>query len=296
MLLPISLYERIRLLKVKGKEPYSSFYKILGFYPKNISVYEQAFAHKSSPKGIENGRLGNNERLEFLGDAVLNTVIADILFNHFQNRKEGFLTNTRSKIVSREMMNNIAQQIGLDKLVTYSSRNNSHTLNVYGNALEALIGAVYLDQGYKVCFEFIRKNIVDKYIDLEDIARKEVNFKSNLLEWGQKNKFDISFQLIEEFIDKDGNPVFQTAIYLFEQQIGVGIGFSKKESQQHAAQMAINKLRTDAEFQRYICQLKKEKRVNPADTETSAVETKKETVASEVEILPAEGDSHADSL
>ena len=90
--------------------------------------------------------------------------------------------------------------------------------------------------------------------------------------------------------------MFQTAIYLFEQQIGVGIGFSKKESQQHAAQMAINKLRTDAEFQRYICQLKKEKRVNPADTETPAVETKKETVASEVEILPAEGDSHADSL
>ena len=131
---------------------------------------------------------------------------------------------------------------------------------------------------------------------MEDIARKEVNFKSNLLEWGQKNKFDISFRLIEEFIDKDGNPVFQTAIYLFEQQIGVGIGFSKKESQQHAAQMAINKLRTDAEFQRYICQLKKEKRVNPADTETPAVETKKETVASEVEILPAEGDSHADSL
>ncbi len=253
------LYRKIRLLKHKGREPYSSLYKLLGFYPENVHLYEQAFLHKSSSVEGNDGKWLNNERLEFLGDAILDAIVADIVYKHFQNRKEGFLTNTRSKIVQRENLNHIAVQLGLHKMVVYSAKLNSHHNHLYGNALEALIGAIYLDQGYEICYRFIEKRIIQKHIDLDMIARKEVNFKSALIEWSQKNKLEITFGLIESFIDNDGNPVFQTAITLAEYQIGVGIGYSKKESQQNAAKMAIKKLRTDKEFQQLVADLKKKK-------------------------------------
>ena len=253
------LYKRIRLLKNIGKEPYSSLYKILGFCPENIHLYEQAFLHKSSSVESGDGRWLNNERLEFLGDAVLDAIVADIVYKHFQNKREGFLTNTRSKIVQRETLNRIAVELGLDKMVVYSAKLSSHNNHMYGNALEALIGAIYLDQGYKVCYPFIQDVMIKKYIDIDTIARKEVNFKSSLIEWSQKNKLEISFDLIESFTDNDGNPVFQTGVTLSDTQIGVGIGYSKKESQQSAAKMAIKKLRTDKTFQQFISELKKKK-------------------------------------
>ena len=126
-----------------NKEPYSSLYKILGFYPDNIHLYEQAFLHKSSSVESGDGRWLNNERLEFLGDAVLDAVVADIVYKHFQNKREGFLTNTRSKIVQRETMNRVAVELGLDKMVVYSAKLSSHNNHMYGNALEALIGAIW---------------------------------------------------------------------------------------------------------------------------------------------------------
>lgn len=253
------LYKRIRLLTHVGKEPYSSLYKILGFYPDNIHVYEQAFLHKSSSIESDDGRWLNNERLEFLGDAILDAVVADIVYQRFPNKREGFLTNTRSKIVQRETMNRVAVELGLDKMIVYSAKVNSHNNHMYGNALEALIGAIYLDQGYKVCYRFIQDVIIRQHVNLESIARKEVNFKSSLIEWSQKNKLEISFDLIESFNDNDGNPVFQTSIMLSGTQIGVGIGYSKKESQQSAAKMAIKKLRTDKAFQQFISGLKKKR-------------------------------------
>ena len=128
---------------------------------------------------------------------------------------------------------------------------------MYGNALEALFGAIYLDKGFDTCYKFIQDVIIKQHIDLDNIARKEVNFKSSLIEWSQKNKLEIKFDLIESFTDNDGNPVFQTAITLSDVQIGVGIGYSKKESQQNAAKMAIKKLRTDRDFQLFISELKK---------------------------------------
>lgn len=251
------LYKKIRLLKKKGKEPYFSLYKILGFYPDNIHIYEQAFLHKSSSRKGDDGKWQNNERLEFLGDAILDAIVADIIYKKFQYKREGFLTNTRSKIVQRETMNRVAVQLGLDKMVAYSTKTNSHNNHMYGNALEALIGAIYLDQGYQVCYDFIQNVMIKKYIDLDTIARKEVNFKSSLIEWSQKNRLEIVFNLIESFTDNEGNPVFQTSITLSDTQIGVGIGYSKKESQQSAAKMAIKKLRTDKEFQQFISKLKK---------------------------------------
>ncbi|MDR1880708.1 MAG: ribonuclease III [Tannerellaceae bacterium] len=234
-----------------------SLYKLLGFYPNDVKLYEQAFLHKSSSVEADDGKWLNNERLEFLGDAVLDAIIADILYRHFQNKREGFLTNTRSKIVQRENLNRIAVELGLQHLIIYSAKLNSHNNHLYGNALEALIGAVYLDQGYGVCFRFVEEVIIKKHINLDSIARKEVNFKSALIEWSQKNKLEISFDLIESFMDNDGNPVFQTAVGLSGYQIGVGIGYSKKESQQQAAKMAVKKLRTDKDFQRIVSNLKK---------------------------------------
>ena len=285
-----------------NKEPYSSLYKILGFYPDNIHLYEQAFLHKSSSVESGDGRWLNNERLEFLGDAVLDAVVADIVYKHFQNKREGFLTNTRSKIVQRETMNRVAVELGLDKMVVYSAKLSSHNNHMYVNALEALIGAIYLDQGYEVCYNFIQNVLIKKYVNLETIARKEVNFKSSLIEWSQKNKLEISFDLIESFTDNDGNPVFQTGVTLSDTQIGVGIGYSKKESQQSAAKMAIKKLRTDKTFQQFISELKKKKTgENTAENEfenlpEEAVEnsgqeiadTEKRKAETSIEAVPAE--------
>ena len=250
----------------KGKEPYLSIYKIVGFYPDNIQLYKQAFLHKSQSIEDDEGIWLNNERLEFLGDAILSAVVADIVYKHFQNKREGFLTNTRSKIVSRDSMNRIGLSLGIDHLLRYSinvhAQHEAHNSNMLGNALEALIGAIYLDQGFDACYRFIDDVLIKKHIDIDKISETEVNFKSNLIEWGQKNRLPISFEIIESFQDEQSNPVFQTAAVLVEtgEHIGIGIGYSKKESQQNAAQMAMKKIRTDRIFQQHILGLKKKLR------------------------------------
>ncbi len=250
----------------KGKEPYLSIYKIVGFYPDNIQLYKQAFLHKSQSIEDDEGKWLNNERLEFLGDAILSAVVADIVYKHFQNKREGFLTNTRSKIVSRDSMNRIGLSLGIDHLLRYSinvhAQHEAHNSNMLGNALEALIGAIYLDQGFDACYRFIDDVLIKKHIDIDKISETEVNFKSNLIEWGQKNRLPISFEIIESFQDEQSNPVFQTAAVLVEtgEHIGIGIGYSKKESQQNAAQMAMKKIRTDRIFQQHILCLKKKLR------------------------------------
>lgn len=238
--------DRIRLLFRKERESYLCFYRILGFYPRNIHLYEQALLHKSTAIRSEKGRLLNNERLEFLGDAILDAIVADIVYRRFEGRREGFLTNTRSKIVQRETLNKLAVELGLDKLIKYTARSSSHNSYMYGNAFEAFIGAIYLDRGYTCCKQFIEQRIIDRYIDLEKIARKEVNFKSRLIEWSQKNKLELSFELIEQFLDSEGNPVFQTEILIEGVSAGIGTGYSKKESQQNAAQTAIKKVKEPA--------------------------------------------------
>lgn len=255
-----NLYRKIRLFSNKKKEPYLLYYKILGFFPNDIEVYEQAFLHKSSSQKNEKGRWVNNERLEFLGDAILDAIVADIVYHKFEGKKEGFLTNTRSKIVQRESLNKIALELGLDKFIVISSRTKSHNSCIYGNALEALIGAIYVDQGYEKCRLFVEKKMLEPYIDLTHIARKEVNFKSKLIEWSQKYKIPIEFSLIESFTDNDNNPVFQTQTLISGVSAGVGIGYSKKESQQNAAKMAMKKIQTDKEFRELIFN-----GVNPAE-------------------------------
>ena len=233
--------------------------KKIGYTFENHKLLERAMMHSSytNEKHLEKYRC--NERLEFLGDGILDAAVADIVYKRYPNKREGFLTNTRSKIVQRETMNKVAVQLGLDQMVVYSTKINSHNNHMYGNALEALIGAIYLDQGYDVCYKFIRDVMIEKYIDVDMLVRKEINFKSNLIEWSQKNKISISFDLIESFTDHDGNPVFQSAIKLLGEQIGIGIGYSKKESQQAASKMAVKRLRTDKELQQRISATKKKK-------------------------------------
>ena len=194
----------------------------------------------------------NNERLEFLGDAILDAIVGDIVYKHFEGRREGFLTNTRSKIVQRETLNKLAVATGLDKLVKYSTRSSSHNSYMYGNAFEAFIGAIYLDQGYERCKRFIEEKIFKNYIDLDKMSRKEVNFKSKLIEWSQKSKVEVSFELIEQFLDEDYNPMFHTEIRIEGISAGKGTGYSKKESQQNAAQAALKKIKNDVAFKEQI--------------------------------------------
>lgn len=239
---------KIRFLFHKERKSYLRFYNILGFFPGDIKLYEQALLHKSTLLRSEQGLPLNNERLEFLGDAILDAVVADVLFKHFEGKREGFLTNTRSKIVQRETLNKLAVDIGLDKLIKYSARSSSHNNYMYGNAFEAFIGAIYLDKGYDTCKTFLEERILKKYIDLDKVSRKEVNFKSKLIEWCQKSKVWVSFELIEQTIDAKNSPMFRTEVLIEGVSAGKGEGYSKKESQQNAAKNALKMIRASQDF------------------------------------------------
>ena len=243
-----NIFYKIRLFPNKKKESYFALYRILGFYPKNLRIYKEALLHKSSSKEDSNGRYQNNERLEFLGDAILDAIVADIIYKKFPNRNEGFLTNTRSKIVKRETLDYVANQLGLHKLIVSSTRTRGQKNHILGNALEAFIGAIYLDQGYRKTRHFIEKKMIEPYIDIEVLAKKEVNFKSKLLEWCQKNKVNLDFELLENFTDNEHNPIFQSQVLLNGLLAGVGTGYSKKESQQQASKMALRKIKTEKSF------------------------------------------------
>ncbi|MDR0769257.1 MAG: ribonuclease III [Dysgonamonadaceae bacterium] len=239
----------LRFLFHPKKDTYFALKKIIGFFPNNISFYEEALLHKSSSgTTVIPGRYKNNERLEFLGDAILNAIVADIVFYKFPNRNEGFLTNTRSKIVKREMMDKIACELGLNKLVVSSSGLLLQKNHVLGNALEAFIGAIYLDRGYLKTYQFIQDRIIKKLINIDVLVQKEVNFKSKLLAWSQKRKIEMLFKVVENFTDNDHNPVFQSQVLLNGILAGIGIGYSKKESQQHAARMAFKRIRSNKDF------------------------------------------------
>lgn len=284
--------DKIRLLFRKDRESYFCFYRILGFFPRDIKVYQQALLHKSISMRSEKGRPINNERLEFLGDAILDAIVGDIVYRHFEGRREGFLTNTRSKIVQRETLNKLAVEIELDKLVKYSTRSSSHNSYMYGNAFEAFIGAIYLDQGYDRCKQFMEEKIFKNYIDLDKMSRKEVNFKSKLIEWSQKNKMEVSFELIEQFLDEEYNPMFHTEVRIEGISAGTGTGYSKKESQQNAAQMALKKIK-DAAFKEEVQAAKERNHSTETATEDNPMA---EAVEKSSQERLAETDSHPTSL
>ena len=240
--------DRIKLSFRKDKELYLSLYDILGFYPHNISYYKMALMHKSIMHRNAKGKPVNNERLEFLGDAVLDAVVGDIVYQHFPGKREGFLTNTRSKLVQRETLNKLAQEMGITQLVLSNGRSSSHNSYMGGNAFEALVGAVYLDRGYDVCMQFMQKRILAQMINIDKVAYKEVNFKSKLIEWSQKNRVKLDFIQVNQEKDKNGSPVFTYKVLVEGVEGGIGKGYSKKESQQNASKLTLERLRKEPQY------------------------------------------------
>lgn len=218
----------------------------IGYHFDEFHLLKNAMTHSSYVNEKHLPKYECNERLEFLGDAILDAVVADIVYKKFEGKREGFLTNTRSKIVQRETLNRLATEIGLDKLIKYSARQSSHNSYMCGNAFEALVGAIYLDRGYRACKYFMEHRIIGPYIDLEKISRKEVNFKSKLIEWSQKNRVEIVFELITQSHDQCFSPTFESEVLIEGIPAGRGSGYSKKESQQRAAHEAMGKIKNSA--------------------------------------------------
>ena len=259
------LVKRVKAIPNLGKEPYLSFYNILGFYPDRIDLYKEAMTHRSSSIRSKKGKWVNNERLEFLGDAILDAIVADILYKKFENKKEGFLTSTRSRIVQRDTLNKIAVELGLDKMIVSSTRNLAHNTNIYGDALDALIGAIYLDQGYRVAKSFVFETLIKEHINIDKVLKSEVDFKSRLIEWGQKNRVDVRFEVIDSSYDAQNNPVFISCVKVADVEIGSGKGYSKKESHQKAAKIAIKKLRESNELQDTLIDSSKQDLIDTED-------------------------------
>lgn len=240
--------DRIKLSFRKDKELYLSLYEILGFYPHDISYYKMALLHKSIMHRNSKGKPVNNERLEFLGDAVLDAVVGDIVYQHFPGKREGFLTNTRSKLVQRDALNKLAQEMGINQLILSNGHSSSHNSYMGGNAFEALVGAIYLDRGYDACMYFMQKRILAQMINIDKVAYKEVNFKSKLIEWSQKNRVKLDFVMLDQQKDKNGSPIFTYQVVLEGVEGGVGKGYSKKESQQVASKASLEKLRKEPQY------------------------------------------------
>ena len=243
-----NIIDKIKLPFRKEKELYLSLYQIIGFYPHDISYYKLALMHKSLFRRNAKGKPVNNERLEFLGDAILDAAVGDIVYRHFPGKREGFLTNTRSKLVQRETLNRLAQEMGICDLVLSNGRSASHNSYMGGNAFEALVGAIYLDRGYDACMKFMRNRILAQMINIDKVAYKEVNFKSRLIEWSQKNRVRINFDIIKQEKDKQGSPIFKYRVMLEGIEGCSGEGYSKKESQQTAAKRTLERLRKEPQF------------------------------------------------
>ncbi|MBR3453380.1 MAG: ribonuclease III [Muribaculaceae bacterium] len=242
----------IKLLFIKDKELYVFIHRTTGYYPHDIKLYQLAMVHRSKPVKMPDGRWANNERLEYLGDAVLDTVVADFLYKTYPSKHEGFLTATRAKIVQRESLNRIGNSLHLDSHVRAMMHTSSHNSYICGNALEALVGAVYLDQGYERCSRFIINRLIKKHFDLNDLVKTEQNFKSRLIEWTQKYRVSIEFELVDSHTDNDKNPVFRTAVILGGIYASDAEGYSKKESHQSASKKALDRLEHDQQFREQI--------------------------------------------
>ena len=216
--------------------------RLLGFLPGKQSLYEIAFIHKSASNTLKNGQVINNERLEYLGDAILDAVIADYLYTRFPYKNEGFLTQLRAKLVKRKMLNKLADNLGIAPMLVSRTNTDQSKINLMGNAFEALIGAIYLDKGYVRTKRYVIKKVLNKYVDLEKLSRKESDFKSRIIEWAQKSKQEISF-VSREDQNEGSNVIHYTAkLILEEMEIGIGSGHSKKEAEQKAAEQALSNI------------------------------------------------------
>lgn len=234
----MSLFKGIRYFLLSDKSKYRELKNILGFYPNNPVLYDQAFTHKSilNEENLEDK--DSNERLEFLGDAVLGAIVAEYFFIKYPYKDEGFLSKMRSKMVNRGFLNQLAIDLGLDTFIE-TSADTSRSQSIFGDAFEALIGAIYLDKGYRVCKTFIIEKIIKDYIDLTHLINTETNFKSKFIEWAQQKKLSYEFKMKEKELNK--SKFFQCKLHVNGEELGVGEGSSKKEAEQEAAKQFFNK-------------------------------------------------------
>lgn len=216
---------------------------MLGFVPGNLSLYRLAFRHKSVAQNVKKGVKNSNERLEFLGDAVLGSVVAEVLFKLYPFEDEGFLTELRSKIVNRGNLNQLARKLGFEQLIQYDNRmvNSTRQGSLLGDAFEALIGAIYLDKGYDFTKNFLVNHIIKSHIDIHKLEQTETNFKSKLIEWCQRHGKDITFELIENQ-DGESNKLFTVQASVDGEIMGQGKEFNKKNAEKLAAERACEAL------------------------------------------------------
>ncbi len=259
------LIDKVRLLFRKEKKPYCILKNIMGFYPHNMELYHLALKHKSIAfhDRQEHGKLDyksslNNERLEFLGDAVLGAIVADILYKKYGTQQEGFLTMLRSKIVCRNSLNKIAVELGINKFLLHAGDvYQAHNSYINGNAFEALCGAIYLDRGYKLCYQFIEKEVIEKHLDIEELVENSQNNKSKLIEWCQKNQYKVQFAY-NELRGRTGS-VFSCKVYIEGIECGHGKGYKKKDSDQNACKSALQSLRNTPELKLRIAKVVEER-------------------------------------
>lgn len=219
----------------KDKMFYRAIDDMFGFIPHNIELYKLALIHKSASVTLDNGQHINNERLEFLGDAVIETVTSDYLFIEHPDKNEGFLTQMRSKMVSRQSLNAVAKRLGLDDHVITHSTNNSSQKHIYGDAFEAMMGAIYLDQGYDFVNRLLINKIFAEYLKPDTLVESETDFKSRLIEWCQKNHHSIHFATAHDKTYSASHPFFYSKVLIDGIEVGYGAGESKKEAEQRAA-------------------------------------------------------------
>lgn len=236
--------KRINGTFLLDKQEFSSrLKKILGFRPGNLRLYEIAFIHRSASFTLPDGKRVNNERLEYLGDAVLDAILSDFLFEKFPDANEGFLTKIRSRIVNRDVLNQLALSMGINNILISNISSVHPTKNLYGDAFEALIGSVFLDKGFKKTKKLFLKNVLNKYLDLNLIVNTDTDYKSLVFEWVQKHKSNLIFTYNEEYdfnLKKSG---FSTTLFIDKIELGEGHGSSKKEAEQEASSQAWKRLK-----------------------------------------------------
>jgi ribonuclease-3 len=217
--------------------------KILGFNPGNLKLYEIAFIHRSTSYTLPDGKRVNNERLEYLGDAILDAILSDFLFEKFPDASEGFMTKIRSRIVNRDVLNDLAVSMGINKILV-SHVNSAHpTKNLYGDAFEALIGSVFLDKGFRKTKKLFIKKVLGKYLDMETIVHTDADYKSLVFEWVQKNKANLIFTYNEEYDFDTRKSYFSTTLFINKEEYGKGVGASKKEAEQEASSQAWKRIK-----------------------------------------------------
>jgi ribonuclease-3 len=216
---------------------------LLSFRPGNLMIYEVAFIHRSASFNLPDGQRINNERLEFLGDAVLDMILSDFLFEKYPEASEGFMTKIRSRIVNRDVLNQLAISMEINKLLVSNISSGQNTKHLYGDALEALIGAIFLDKGLKKTKRFFIKNVLEKFLDLHTIVNTDNDYKSLVFEWVQKKKNNLAFTYNEEYDFDLKKSVFTTILSIDKEEFGKGQGASKKEAEQEASRQAWERLK-----------------------------------------------------